>query len=71
MTREPCLTPNQIKVCVLAMQGLRFREIAEQTGTTVSTVGNTIGAAKRRMGARTVRQLMAMLGREMREEETG
>ena len=55
----------QMKVCALAMQGFRFREIAERTGLSVSAVGNCIARAKVRMGARTVRQLMAMLGREL------
>lgn len=69
MTRELRLTRRQIEICALAMQGLRYREISERTGIPVMAVGNTIARAKMRMGARTVRQLMAMLGREMREEE--
>ena len=65
MTTLP-LTPRQMEVCVLAMQGFRFREIAERTGLTVGAVGHHLTRAKLKLGARTVRQLMAMLGSELR-----
>ena len=68
MTTLP-LTPRQMEVCVLAMQGFRFREIAKRTGITVGAVGHHLTRAKKHMGARTVRQLMAMLGREVRGVE--
>ena len=65
MTTPP-LTLRQLEVCALAMQGFRFHEIAERTGLTVGAVGHHLTRAKLKLGARTVRQLMAILGRELR-----
>jgi DNA-binding CsgD family transcriptional regulator len=60
------LTPRQIEACALRAQGFRRWEIAERMGIALETVDVHFDAAKRRMEARTIGQLMFMLGAEVR-----
>jgi DNA-binding CsgD family transcriptional regulator len=68
MTTHP-LTPRQLEACALYAQGLRAQEIADRMRISRTAVYMYLEGAKQRMGARTVGQLMFLLGREVRGVE--
>ena len=63
------LSPRQIEACALYAEGLVIREVAERMYLSSTTVDRDLGAARKRMGARTLGQLMFMLGSEVRGEK--
>lgn len=65
MTTHP-LTPRQLEACALYAQGLRTPEIAERMGVTRRAASRHLYLARVRVGARSLGQLMFMLGREVR-----
>ncbi len=66
MTTHP-LTKRQIEACAYYAQGLRADEIAKRMGIGKGTVNSHVEDARLRMKARTAKQLMFMLGREVRD----
>ena len=65
MTTHP-LTPRQLEACALYAQGLRVYKVAQRMGVKPSVAQHYLDDARRRMDARTLGQLMFMLGREVR-----
>lgn len=61
--------PRELQALVLIARGLRTAEAAGVMGISWKTVDTYIARAKKAMGARTVRQLMFMLGSEVRGEK--
>ena len=61
------LTKRQIEACAYYAQGLRADEIAERMGIGKGTVNSHVENARVRMGAQTVKHLMFLLGREVRD----
>ena len=57
---EP-LTLRQLEILAHYANGFRFTEIAELEFISVKTVENTLTAAKKRAGARTLPHLVAMV----------
>lgn len=70
MTSHP-LTPRQLEACVYYAQGLRTHEVADRMCISRQTASQHLDEAKRRMEARTLAQLMFLLGREVRGVEVG
>jgi DNA-binding CsgD family transcriptional regulator len=65
-TRRPrvdsLLTPQELQVMLLVVEGLTSGEIAKRLGISPSTVNTHVRAAKRKLGARTRIEAAAMVG---------
>ncbi len=59
--------PRELQALALIAQGLQTSEVADRMGISGKTVGTYLERAKAAMNARTVRRLMFMLGREVRD----
>lgn len=66
MTCPTCkgLTPRQLEVCGGFSEGLTRADIAALLGISRSVVTEHMGAARKRLGARTDRQAMFLLGKD-------
>ena len=64
----PTLTQRQLRACALYAQGLKTSEVAQRMGIKRAVVRHYLDAAKQRMGAKHLGQLMFKLGQEVREE---
>ena len=69
MKRTHSLTPRQLEVSLLVAQGFQLKEAAVQLNISVHTASHHLTNAREALGAKTERQFMYMLGKEMREEE--
>jgi DNA-binding CsgD family transcriptional regulator len=60
---RPRLTPSEIKVVEGLAQGKSAKQLAYEWGVTLATVRTHIKHAKRKTGARTLRQLAGLVAR--------
>lgn len=60
MSRPNLLTPRQAEVMLKIAQGYRYREIAEESGITEDAIPNLMQRVRKRLGARTNEQAVAI-----------